>query len=208
MLLMAASPGIVFSQERARLAAHNQVLESELALARMPVSYMVINLQEKEILLKSRSMVLRKWDIQKFKFWGRPIPAKSFKLTKKSALSPPKRPNITPGKEDAQDEGKKDSVELGVLELDDMPVHYGLSLEDGIRISVRPKTKRFWPALMNFGKSVSWFTFLPLKTLWFALKKKPFTEIELVMPTEKDAKGFYWSYLDGQGTIIYRSNLK
>lgn len=206
--LLVASLVMAFAQEINLLEESNRVLENELALARMSVLYMVINLEEKAILLKSRGMVLRKWDVQKFKLWGRPIPAEVFKLSKKSALIPPKRPNITPGKEDEQQGGKKDTVELGVLELDDMPVHYSLTLEEGIRISVRPRTKRFWPALMNFGKSVSWFTFLPLKTIWLTLKKKPFTEVELIMPTEKDARGIYWSYLEGQGTIVSYKNLK
>jgi hypothetical protein len=184
----------------------NKLLENELTLARKAASYVIINLQDKSISLKAKGIVLRKWDIQSSKSWGRPVGPAPYKMTKKSALSQPKRPDITPGQEEkkTKDKEKKEAFDLGVLELKDMPIHYDLSFDENIYISVRPKTKRFWPSLMNIGKTISWFTYLPMKTIWHVLKKKPFTEIEIVMKNEKDAQGVYWSFLDGQSTIIYQ----
>jgi hypothetical protein len=204
IFLMAVGTIAMKAEEIAKISEQNKLLENELDLARTPASYMVINVQDQTISLKARGMTLKKWEIKSSKFWGRPIPSKTYKLVKKSALSQPKRPNITPGKEDIKDRKKaKDSAtDLGVLELKDMPVHYRLSFENRIYISVRPKTKRFWPTILNIGKFISWFTYLPLKTLWLTIIKKDFTEIELVLPSEKEAQEIYWSFPDGHMTII------
>ncbi len=190
--------------------APSKLLENELTLARKAASYVIINLQDKSISLKAKGIVLRKWDIQRSKLWGRPLDSVIYKMIKKSALSQPQRPDITPGQEEKKsiDPGKKDTFDLGVLELKDMPIHYDLTFNESISISVRPKTKRFWPSLVNSGKTISWFTYLPIKTIWHVLKKRPFTEIEIVMKSEKDAQGVYWSFLDGQSTIIYEPNTR
>jgi len=167
---------------------------------------MVIDLGANTVTLRSRGMVLKKWDVYRFKTWGKPIPEQAVKLLKKTALSMPKRANITPVQEETKKkrDETKDGFDLGTLELKDMPVHYNLVFEGNTRISVRPRTKRFWPSLLNIAKSVSWLTYLPLKTVWFSMKGKSFTQIELVMGSEKDAKGIYWSFFDGHETLIYR----
>lgn len=195
-------------EEAARNGGQNLLLENELSLAQTAVSYMVINLEDKAVYLKARGIVLRKWDIQRSKLWGKPIPIKVFKLIKKSALSTPKRTNITPGLEDQKKKEKKDGIELDVLELKDMPLQYNLSFGERISVSIKSRTRRFWPVILNFGKSIYWFTYLPLKTVWLTTKKQTFTELELVMMSEKDAQGIYWSFLDGHGTIIYQQKIK
>jgi hypothetical protein len=194
------------AQDARQLSVQNRRLENELSLARKPVSYMVIDLEAKKVTLRSRGMVLKKWDVRGFKTWGKPIPDHPLKLLKKTALTKPKRTNITPGQEETKkkSEEKKDTFDIGTLELKDMPVHYDLVFEGNIRISVRPRTKRVWPALRNIAKSVSWLTYLPFKTVWFSARGKSFTQIQLVMGSEKDAQGIYWAFLDGHGTLIYR----
>ncbi|MCX6562620.1 MAG: hypothetical protein NTU60_03325 [Candidatus Aminicenantes bacterium] len=195
-----------YAQERADLFEKNRFFEAELSLAKIPGTYMIIDIGERTVSLKARGQVLRKWTIARTRSWGKSVPLKVFKMEKKSALSQPERPNITPGKEDQKttDKEKKDSSDLGVLELKDMPVHFSLHFGQNVHISVKPRTKRFWPTLLNVGKTISWHTILPLKTLWFALRKKSFTEIELVMPSEKDAQAIYWSFLDGHSTLIFQ----
>jgi len=193
-----------WGQESPALKEKNRLLETELSLAKSPGTYMVIDVEGRTVSLKARGIVLRQWEIKKTRSWGKTVPLAVMKLAGKSALSEPERPNITPGKEENKSEAKggKDSVDLGILELKNMPVHFSLDFSQGIHISVRPRTGRFWPALVNIGKRVSWYTFLPLKTLWYAARKKSFTEIELVMPSEKDAQGIYWSFLEKHNTII------
>lgn len=202
-VLIGGTPGYSHGQDAAKLAKLNRVLESEVALAGHPASYMIIDLENKAVLLKARGLVLKKWAIKSSRSWGKPVAVKEYDLLGKSALSQPKRKNITPGKEDPRKaKEKKDPNELDVLEIKDMPVHFALLFGDDIRISFRPTTSRFWPSIMNFGKNISWLTYLPLKTLWMSLKRRSFTEIEVVMQDEKEAQGVYWSFLEGHRTII------
>lgn len=197
------SPAYSQGQDTAKLAKLNRILESEASLANHPASYMIIDLESRAVLLKARGLVLKKWAIKSFRSWGKPVPVKEYKLLGKSALSKPERKNITPGKEEPNKaKEKKDADELEVLELKDMPVHFTLLFGDDIRISFRPKTSRFWTSILNFGKNISWSAYLPLKTLWLSLKRKSFTEMEIVMQDEKEAQGVYWSFLEGHGTII------
>jgi len=195
--------GIVRAQDAAKLAEKARVLEREAALAKNPSSYMVIDLPAQRIQLKARGFVLRSWDIKGGRVWGKPVELKVNKLVGKSAISKPERKNITPGKEDPRNSAaKKPSSEPDVLELKDMPIHYSLLFGDNIRVSVKPKTSRFWPSVVNFAKGASWLAYLPLKTLWLSLKHKTFTEIEIQLPTENDAKSLYWAFIEGLGTII------
>jgi len=205
VMMMGAGALSIGAQSGLQLAERGRLLEAELSLAKSRGTYMILDIENRTLALKARGLVLRQWAIEKTRIWGKGASLEILKMERKSALAKPERPNITPGKEakGAKDEENKDTVDLGILELIDMPVHFSLHFGKNIHVSVRPRTKRFWPALMNIGKSISWHTFLPLKTIWFALlKNKAFTEIELIMPSEKDAQSIYWSFLDGQSTLI------
>jgi hypothetical protein len=197
----------LFGQNKIPSGPDQKLVESELALAIRPISYMVINLRAKTIALKARGMTLKTWPIASWKIWGKSVPANALALKKKSALKNPKRTNITPGKEGGAKKDTntgKDALDLGVLELKDMPVHFSLDFGNGIAVSVRPKTTRFWPTLVNVWKGVSRTISNPLKTVWVVFRRKSFTQIDLVLPNEKDAKSLYWAFLDGHNTIIYK----
>jgi hypothetical protein len=195
--------GIARAQDVAKLAEKARILESETALAKNPSSYMVIDLASGKIQLKARGFVLRSWDIKSSRVWGNPVQLKATKLVGKSAPSKPKRINITPGKEVSKSaKPKKDPSEPDILELKDMPIQYALIFGDNIRVSVKPKKLRFWRSIVNFVKGAARFASLPLKTVWMSLKHRPFTEIEIVVPTENDSKSLYWAFLEGLGTLI------
>ncbi|MGB8953634.1 MAG: hypothetical protein WCC06_13345 [Candidatus Aminicenantales bacterium] len=189
-----------FEMERGEIIRGNQLLEAELLLARRTSTYVVFDLDEKSIQIKAKGLVLRKWEISRIKFWGDPLSCQPYSLIKKSAWFPPKRKKIMPGKND-----EKKSFELDVFELKDMPSSYIISLEEGIRISIRQKTSNFFSKLRNFGKNVRWYAFLPLKTLWQSAKKRKFTEIDVLMASEKDAKALFWSFLEKKGCLIIPS---
>jgi hypothetical protein len=190
------------------LRRQNKILESELNLARGKGSYMIIDLEGKTISLRARGMVLRQWDIGKSRTWGKRIPMKTLKLERRSALRSPKRTNITPGKDDAKPQtgsstsGAAAGPDLGILELDDMPVHYDLVFDGDVRVSIRPRSSRLGTGLINLGKSVLWYSWLPIKTVLRSATKKPFTEIAVVLPSEKAAREIYWSFLEGHQTLI------
>ncbi len=213
--ILAAAAAVAMSapalgQSTAELRSRNRLLESELVLAKGSGSYMIIDLAGKEISLNARGMTLRKWEIGSSRLWGRRIPMKTIKLKAKSALRTPQRPDITPGKEEPKPGGTAAApatpgttgADLGILEIDDMPVHYDLIFDEDIHIGVRPKTKRFGGWITNVGKTLGWYLGLPIKTIFRTIKKKPFTEISIVLKSEKDAREIYWAYLDGHQTII------
>jgi hypothetical protein len=185
------------ADEKTKAFEQNKLLEAELALAKTSATYLVMNFSENSISLKSRGIVLKKWEIRKATFWGQSVPIKALGLLKKSAWFPPKRKNIVPGKEVQGD------VDLEVLELKEMPSRYRLTFSDRTYISIRPRTRKFFSFLGNIGTSIGRLIILPLKALRFSMRKKRFTEIELVLAEEKDTKGLYWSFLEGQSCIIY-----
>jgi hypothetical protein len=196
-----------FAQTSGELRSRNRLLESELAVAKTGGSYMVIDISGKTISLRARGMILRKWDIGRSKSWGKRIPMKTLKLKMKSALRPPQRANITPGKEEKPAKGSSPAKvasepDLGILELKDMPVHFNLIFDDDIRVSIRPRAQKFSTRMTNLGKAFGWYFGLPIKTIFRAIRNRPFTEISVVLVSEKDAKEIYWAFLDGHQTII------
>ena len=157
--------------------------------------------------LRARGMVLRSWDIGRSRSWGKRIPMKTLKMKMKSALRPPQRANITPGKEEAPAKGTSNAKapsepDLGILELKDMPVHYDLIFDDEIRVAIKPKAQKFGTRVTNLGKTLGWYGLLPIKKVFRAIRGKPFTEISIVLVSEKDAQEIYWAFLDGHQTII------
>jgi hypothetical protein len=197
----------VFAQPSGDLKSRNRLLESELALAKTGGSYMVIDIAGKAVSLRARGMIMRKWDIGSSRAWGKRIPMKTLKMKTKSALKPPQRANITPGKEEkpakeSSSPAASSEPDLGILELKDMPVHYDLIFEDGIRVAVRPRSGKFGTRITSLGKTLGWYIGLPIKTIFRAIRKKPFTEISIVLSSEKDAREIYWAFLDGHRTII------
>jgi hypothetical protein len=180
------------------LIKQTQLLEAELALAQKPQTYFTFQVRDKKISLKARGIVLKEWEMKKVRYFGNSPPAKPILLLKKSALFPPKRKNIKPG---SVTEGGE--LKLATLELNDMPSVYTLSLEGGIYIFIRPQLRRFFSRLLSVWYYFNWMTFLPLEKIWFSIKKKPLTTIEIVLKNKKDSKELYWAFLEGAGCLIF-----
>ena len=188
------------ADEKSRTIEENQFLEAELGLAKNPSLYFVFDFKEKNIYLKARGRAFKEWPMRKVRFWGNPVQIKAYSLISKSALFAPKRKTIKPGQGE-----EKDNFELEVLELKDMPSSYALSIEEDIIIYIGPSNRGFKAILKNIGRSIRWYTFPPLKTLWFSLKKKKsYTAIDIMLADEKEARSLYWAFLDGLKGLIYR----
>jgi len=199
MILALWSVGVISpADEKTKSLEQKKFLEAELGLAKTPATYLIIDFGAKSISIKSRGMILRSWNIRKAVFWGKKIPIQAYGLQKKSSWFPPKRKNIVPGK-DAQG-----NLDLGVLELKEMPSSYRMTFPDGIRIKVHAKTKKFFGLIGSFGNAISRMVFLPLRALWFTMSKKPFTQVDIVLADEKDAKRLYWSFAEGESCIFFR----
>jgi len=179
-------------------AARNKLLKEELTLARANASYFIFNLHQKNIQIKARGMVLREWKVEGLRSWGNPAPLKIISLQKKSALFAPKRKKIKPGENQFSD-----TFELNILELKDMPSAFILSMSDGLSIYVRPGSGNFFSRLVSLGRSIKWYSWLPLKNLWFQVRKRPFACLDLRLSIPDEAKALYWAIGEGFKGIIF-----
>ncbi|MDH7512629.1 MAG: hypothetical protein QHH14_06765 [Clostridiales bacterium] len=176
----------------------NQFLKEELALARAPSSYFVVDLQTRIFQLKASGLTLREWKIERLRRWGDPVPLRAISIEKKSALFAPKRKKIKPG---ANQEGE--THELEVLELKDMPSSFSLCLDRGLYIYVRPRPETFLSRAWEIGRFLRWYTLIPLKNLWFEMKKEPLTALDIKVLNKEEAKSLYWALLEGHKGLIY-----
>jgi hypothetical protein len=184
--------------ENISLNKRTQLLEAELALAQKPQAYFILQVKDKKISLKAKGIELKEWEIKKIRYFGNSPPAKPIPLLKKSALFPPKRKNIKPGSVTETGEFK-----LATLELNDMPTTYTLSMEGGIYIYIRAQSGNFFSKLGSVWGHFTWLTVPPLKKIWFSIKKRPFTTIEVVFMNKKYCKELYWAFMEGAECLIF-----
>ena len=196
LLFILLTSGEAVSGQNDSLKHESQLLETELRIAQTRQIYSIFDLRDKKIYLKARGLLLRELSIDVFRVWGNLPAVKAATLTRKSALFPPKRVLVNPK---AGDDEAQPSVET--LELKDMPTNYTLVLEGNISISVRPKPTHLLTSLWSIRYPVQWYLARPVLTVWHALRKKPFTSIEIVLE-ESDARSLYWSFLEGMKAIV------
>jgi hypothetical protein len=187
------------------------LLSSELPLAKKPIIYFIFDLEKKEVLLKSRGIVLKKMKIEDVKFWGDIVDAKPQIMLRKSALfKEPKRVTIDPNKAKEEEAGTNTTAnktpgtfEIDALELQDMPTTYHLEFSKGIYISVRPKSSGFVSNLYAIANYAGWYMSRPVLTIWHSIKGSPYISIYLTM-SEEDARSIYWSLVENSENIIYK----
>lgn len=194
--------------EAEALNSKEELLQSEIELAQKPQVYFMLNLKEKKLYFKARGVILKEIPVEDIKFWGDLLTVKPYAMTKKISSSAPARDKIDPEeikKEEVKKEEKKDDKEkfqLKALELSDMPSSYTLSLDDNVIISVKPSDKGIVQGIYSAAHSLSWYISRPLYTVWNALRKKPYTAVQLRLKKE-DAQSLYWSFVEGGKVIIY-----
>ncbi len=193
--------------EREKLIRENLFLESELELSKQTKVYVVVNLEEKRIDLKVKGFALASYPVATVRYWGDPISARPAALLEKITLTPPRRPEIKPAeaekKESQEETAPKASGDLEALELKDMPLEYTLSLERGIFMQVKNKPKGFRQRLFYQWYLLKWRLSAPLKSLWSAVKKRPYTAVNLILE-ETDAQSLYWSFPEGARMVVWR----
>ena len=194
----AAWPAVARGQETPGAAPENRVIEEELALAKNPDFYFMMNLGTRAIDLKARGFVLRRWTPERVRFWGTPVAFKTLSLTRKTALTLPQRRVIRPGEPEAVPI-KPGPFELEALEVKDMPPAYTLELEDGTRVSIAPRAK----GLSGIWKDIKWYVGLPLKTLKRKLQKRTMTLIEVSFEDAKEGQAMYWALTEGLKGLVW-----
>jgi len=217
VMLMVIQP---LSIAKAGVVERNDFLTQILSLSERPVSFLLINTEEKKIMLMAKGMVIREWVVDEFLFTGEPLPIKPFVLEKKSVnlddlrihtngqdvvisnsdvddtASPDKRDQETSeNKSGVMNKAKK--FELPALEINDMPTDYRLFLSGGITVNVSSGSDG--PGMLYYFKQ---YTYYPLLALWASLNKNSFTEIDLFFRDMTEAQALFWAFTDGTACII------
>ena len=193
-IILLSLSSTAFCSDEIKALEENELLKTELQLAKNPTLYFIFNFKDKKIYLKSRGILLREWKMDKASFWGNPFSLKTIKLLKKTTLVPPERKVIKPG---------DDSAGIEALELPDMPQTYTLFMEDGMSISVRSKPPEEWkPKLYNFRYTLQEYITHPLLTVWYKYKKQPFVAVDILFEDKIEAQALYWSFTDGTTAIL------
>jgi hypothetical protein len=190
------------TEDRRVLIDHGRLLEAELALVKTNKSYFFVDLEAKRVELRIQGVLLKTWNVAKYAQWGRPLPSGSFKLVKKEALRTPRRTNITPDP-DKEKRNKAKSSEPEVLELKDMPDRFSFEFENGITIRFKSRTRKIFPRLGIFFGSIGRAIYLPLKTIWAAVRRADFTDIQITAQSKGDAQGIYWTAQEGMSVLVF-----
>jgi len=195
LLTVEPSPG----SEADRLMEENSTLKAEVQLAKSSKIYVLFDLPAKKISMKARGILLKELAVESCSQWGAPVQPRPLPLLGKTALVKPEKKEIKPKIEAAEN-----ALEPEVLQLEDMPVRYHLKFDDGIQISVKPKSAGMISTLFNLAASLhSCLITRPMGALWRGLRGQSFTEI-VVELSENDARSLYWSFPEGfQGMIIW-----
>lgn len=183
--------------EKDSIIRENQLLEIELSLTKKPKLYFIFNITEKKIYLKAKGIQLREWEIKKMRNWGDPLPMEPVSLVKKSTLFPPKREKIMPNHDKEEKEFK-----LEALELHDMPSSYTLFFKEGTFVYIRSKPKGLISIPYNIAHIITWFTVHPIETVWFSVKRKPFTAVYIALNNKREAQALYWAFIEGSACIF------
>jgi hypothetical protein len=198
MLIILSFSLPVYSEKSLSPELKNLLLKEELALARTSSSYFIFDLQTRVVQLKASGLLLREWKIDSLRLWGDSVPLQAITLEKKSALFAPKRKKIRPG---ADQEGE--TFELDVLELKDMPSSFSLYMEKGLSVYIRPRPENFFSRAWEIGRFLRWFTWVPLKNLWFEVRKRPLTALDIRVSNKGEAKSLYWALAEGFKGLVY-----
>jgi hypothetical protein len=187
--------------EADRLMEENSFLKAEVELARSSKIYVIFDLAAKKILMKAKGILLKELPVESYSQWGTPVRPKPLPLLGKTALVKPERKEIKPKTDVAEN-----APEPEVLQLEDMPVRYQLKFDDGIQISVKPKSTGMISTLFNLAASLkSCLITRPMGTLWNGLRRQSFTEIVVAL-NENDARSLYWSFQEGFQCIVIWSD--
>jgi len=206
------------SQDKAGLLEKQNSLKSEYSLAKESAFYFVLDILGRKLELRVRGMVLRSWEFQSMRFWGRPEFSGNVELVRKTALKAPKRIVIKPGGEDEKIEaapapeanpsgtgatpGAPQEFDLEALELKDMPKKFSLDFDNGLHIMVKVKTAASGGLLGSMREVWRWYVDLPLRNLFGPHTGAGLSELELTFDNDKDGQSIYWHLFEGIKGII------
>jgi len=184
-----------------------RALEAELRLASKEKIYLVLDARDATVRIKAAGLTLKTLSITRWTPWGDPVAPAPRMLVRRSALIEPKRPRITPeaAQQSNDDAGVLASPQAGtgldVLELKDMPARFRLTLDQGIRITVRPEPEGFFSWCWGQADYAGWYLTRPLLTVWNYMLGRPYTALYLRIAAQ-DARALYWACRDGAEFLV------
>jgi hypothetical protein len=201
--VVASSPG----DDLAGWVRDARVLEAELRLASKEKIYLVLDARDAAVRVKAAGLTLKTLPITRWTSWGDPVVPAPRTLIRRSALIEPKRPRITPEAAERPNDGAgvpaapRTGTGLDVLELKDMPARFRLTLDQGIRIVVRPEPEGVFSWLWEQAHYAGWYLTRPLPTVWNYMLRRPYTSLYLRIAAQ-DARALYWACRDGTELLV------
>ena len=184
-----------------------RALEAELRLASKEKIYLVLDARDATVRVKAAGLTLKTLPITRWTSWGDPVAPAPRRLVRRSALIEPKRPRITPEavEQPNDDAGVLASPRAGtgldVLELKDMPARFRLTLDQGVRVVVRPEPEGFFSWLWEQAHYAGWYLTRPLPTVWNSMLGRPYRALYLRIAAQ-DARALYWACRDGAELLV------
>jgi hypothetical protein len=198
-MLSVSSGPLADDQPLGELQQANALLQAEYDLARDGKPYLLIDLYERQLLLKASGLTLQSWQVDDFRRWGYPPSTAAATLVSKSSLDDPERQVQVVNAAETRKEVV--SKPFNALELADMPSAYSMRLENGTNILVRSVPVN-WFAHISAGLAVSMeYLRRPLISSWNFLRSTPYNELALSM-SEQDARMLYWAFNEGTPCLI------
>lgn len=170
--------------ERRALLEANTVLQDEIKLAARPQTYLLVDVQQRVVLVKARGVEIHRLPLLSWRARGDQPPVGLFRLT---ARPPVDRPKARPG-EDATEHP---------IEVSDMPAEYQLILEPSVVVAIGPPVQDH-PWLWIRGL---------MREEWNRVFSKGSSQwLRLVLPPAS-ARSLAWSVNEGMPVLIGRSSL-
>jgi hypothetical protein len=156
----------------------NRILEEEIKLASGPQVYILLNLPERTIQIKSRGIELHRLEILAWHVSGTGSLAGVHRLRARPEVS---RPRTAP------------DSSLDPIGLEDMPGEYALEFESGLLLTVAPPAREQpWLWMRN-----------RLRVWWIHVVSSPGSIVHVTLPQDA-ARSLAWSVTDGMPFLISR----
>ncbi len=204
LLLLALLSAIAPAQESTDIVTRFQKYQhtQELLLAQKGQPYFICDLTEGRIELKTKGIVLRKWNTDYTCLSGDPFRPDPVNLLAREAASLPQREHIKPGEPPAPAMTRSGRFRLTSYELEDMPDRYSLFFSGQVELKICSTEKDRKTGLQRFFHALTREMTIPLRTVLSRLKGRHYTRIDCALPMADDARALFWACSDKTPWII------
>ncbi len=193
LFLILLPPTLAAEPDPRVLQAKHALLRAEYELARQTLVYFHFDLEGRRVLFKSRGLPLTELPMVEVRRWGPRSAVQVRTLVARTSGGEPERPRVrAPAVGEAE---KPRTLEIQALELQDMPTAFTAVLDDGTRLHLRPAAQSWIDLLPAALDGATWYLSRPLISVWNFLRRKPYTEVRIVLQP-RDVQRLYWSFVE------------